>query len=90
MCKNRYENIWITVLVFVMQNHHWNGETGINLFGQTERKRDTDIDKEFACLVHCAFLHKWTVKVKVCILEVLNRQQRVRFLLFWKKIQSSC
>lgn len=40
VCKHGLVDIWITVLVLAMHDHHWNGETGVNLFGQTERRRD--------------------------------------------------
>ena len=47
VCKHWYVDIWITVLVLVMIDHHWNGETGINLFGQTGRKRDRETDRVY-------------------------------------------
>ena len=49
------------MLVLVMIDHHWNGETGINLFGQTGRKRDRETDRQSLLVSYVMrVLQKWT------------------------------
>lgn len=73
--------------VLVMHNHHWNGDTEINL---RKTERTTDREAACACFVHDECLHKWSLvqSSQVYTLDVLDRQQRVYFVSFRKRRQS--
>lgn len=61
LCKHWYVDFWITVLVLVMHNHHWNAKTETNFFGQTKRKRDRETDRVCFSRTKVVCLHRLTM-----------------------------